>query len=95
MLSFVHRYTARPEPSVRNDPAEPEWVVITVPVVDAPAGLPLGEPAPDEPALGCAPAALPHAAASSAAATGTASLTGTGTRASNEVIILIVSRPRP
>jgi hypothetical protein len=64
-------------------------------MAEALAEPPLDEPAPDEPALGCVAALLPHAAASSPAATGTASLTGTGTRASNEVIILIFSRPRP
>jgi Sigma-70 region 3 len=40
MPSFAHRYTVRPDPSVRNVPAEPAWVVITVPVADALAELP-------------------------------------------------------
>ena len=40
MPSLAHRYTVRPDPSVRNVPAEPAWVVITVPVVDALAELP-------------------------------------------------------
>ena len=82
MPSFAHRYTVRPDPSVRNVPPEPAWVVITVPVADA-----LAEP----PAAGAAVAALPHAAATSAEASGMPSLTGTGIRASNEWIIFIVS----
>jgi hypothetical protein len=73
LLSFTHRYTARPDPSVRNDPAEPERTVITVldPALAA-AGL----------AAAVAPAwvllllpPLAHAAASSAVPTGTATLT--------------------
>jgi hypothetical protein len=64
-------------------------VVITVPVVDALAELPaagaeLGD------AEGEA-AALPHAVASSAEATGIPSLTGTGILARSEWIIFIVS----
>jgi hypothetical protein len=86
MVSFDQRYTARPDPSVRNDPAEPAWVVITVPVVAALAGLPLaGVPAACDP-----PLLLLHAAASSAAPSGTPSLTGTGIRASNEFLIFIL-----
>jgi hypothetical protein len=86
MVSFDQRYTARPDPSVRNDPVEPAWVVITVPVVLAAlAGLPLaGVPA------ACDPPPLLHAAASSAAATGTPSLTGIGIRVSNELLIFIL-----
>ena len=85
MVSFDQRYTARPDPSVRNDPADPAWVVITVPVVAALAGLPLaGVPA------ACDPPPLLHAAASSAAPSGTPSLTGTGIRASNEFLIFIL-----
>jgi hypothetical protein len=67
--------------------------VIVAVIADALGEAALDEPAPDEPALGVA-AALPHAAASSAAATGTPSLTGTGIRARNEFMIFIVSRPR-
>jgi hypothetical protein len=41
-LSFIHKYKARPEPSVRNDPAELSLAVITVPdpaePLDAAAG---------------------------------------------------------
>ena len=77
--SFAHTYTVRPDPSVRNAPAEPAWAVTTVPVVDALAGLP---PAGAE--LGDELAALLHAVASSAEASGIPSLTGTGIRASNE-----------
>jgi hypothetical protein len=102
MLSFVHRYTARPVPSVRNAPAEPVRVVITAAVAEAPAEPDAaGEPAaaagldaaaePD--AAGCDPPLL-QAAAISAAATGTPSFTGTGIRASNELIILIMSFPK-
>jgi hypothetical protein len=88
--SWAHRYTVRPDPSVRNAPAEPAWVVITVPVVDALAELPAAgaELAGDE---GDELAALPHAAASSAKASGITSLTGSGIRASSEWIIFIVS----
>jgi hypothetical protein len=64
-------------------------VLITVPVVDALAELPaagaeLGE-------LGAAVAALLHPAASSAEASGIPTLTGTGIRATNERIIVIIS----
>ena len=101
MLSLDHRYTARPVPSVRNAPAEPERVVITAAVAEAPAEPDAGEPAaaagldaagePD--AAGCDPPPLLQAAAISAAATGTPSFTGIGIRASNELVILIVSFP--
>jgi hypothetical protein len=86
MPSLAHRYTVRPDPAVRNVPAEPAWVVITVPVVDALAELPAAGAE-----LGDEAAALPHAVASSAEASGIPSLTGTGIRASNEWIIFIVS----
>ena len=80
MPSLAHRYTVRPDPSVRNAPAEPPaWVVITVPVVDALAELPAAGAE-----LGDDAEALPHAVASSAEASGIPSLTGTGIRASNE-----------
>jgi hypothetical protein len=82
MPSLAHRYTVRPDPSVRNAPVEPAWVVITVPVVDALAELP---------AAGAELAALLHAVASSAEASGIPSLTGSGILASNEWIIFIVS----
>jgi hypothetical protein len=85
MPSFAHRYTVRPDPSVKNVPAEPAWVVTTVPVVDALAELPAAGVE-----LGDAPALL-HAAAISAEATGIPSLTGSGIRASIEWIIFIVS----
>jgi hypothetical protein len=51
---------------------------------------PLADPAgcdPDD----CDAAALPHAAASSPAATGTLSFTGAGTRASNDLPMLTIS----
>ena len=88
MPSLAHRYTARPDPAVRNAPAEPAWVVITVPVADALAGFPAAELAGAE---GDEAAALLHAVASSAEASGIPSLTGIGIRASNEWIIFIVS----
>jgi len=87
MPCLAHRYTARPDPAVRNAPAEPAWVLITVPVVDALAGLPAAGAELGEEAV----AALLHAVASSAAPSGTASLTGIGIRASSERIIFIVS----
>jgi hypothetical protein len=77
-----------PELSVRNVPVEPAVVLMTVPDPDAAAGLPL-------PAAGAELAAepllleLPHAAASSAAATGTPSFTGMGIRVSNELTMCI------
>jgi hypothetical protein len=95
MPSLAHRYTARPDPSVRNAPAEPAWVVITVPVVDALAELPAAGAELAGAELGDEAAALLHAAASSADASGIPSLTGTGIRASNEWIIFIVSSRRP
>src|ERR1700677_653513 len=87
MGSFTHRYSARPDELVRNEPAEPEAVVITVPVVDV---LPEADVAPEAAAPAAEPLLL-HAATSSAAASGTPSLTGIGSRASNELLIFIVS----
>jgi hypothetical protein len=74
---------------VRNVPVEPAWVVITVPVVDALAEL----PAPAAELVGAEgeAAALLHAVASSAEASGTPSLTGSGILARSEWIIFIVS----
>jgi hypothetical protein len=85
--SLAHRYTVRPDPLVRNVPVEPAWVVITVPVVDALAELPAAELAGAEGEA----AALLHAVASSAEASGTPSLTGSGILARSEWIIFIVS----
>jgi hypothetical protein len=69
--------------------------VIVAVIADALGEAAPDEAAPDEPALGVVVAALlPHAAASSAAATGTPSLTGTGIRARNEFMIFIVSPRR-
>jgi hypothetical protein len=87
--SLAHRYTVRPDPLVRNVPVEPAWVVITVPVVDALAELPAaaGELVGAEGEA----AALLHAVASSAEASGTPSLTGSGILARSEWIIFIVS----
>ena len=86
--SLAHRYTVRPDPLVRNVPAEPAWVVITVPVVDALAELPAAAELAG--AEGEA-AALLHAATISAEASGIPSLTGSGILAMNEWIIFIVS----
>jgi len=91
MLSAAHRYTVRPEPAVRNAPAEPAWVLITVPVVDALAELPAAGAELGDEAGDVAAAALPHAVASSAEPSGIASLTGIGILASSERIIFIVS----
>jgi hypothetical protein len=85
MPSAAHRYTERPE-SVRNVPPDPECDAITVSLVF--------EDAECEPA-GCEPdvcdTALPHAAASSPAATGTPSLTRPGTRASRDLLMFTIS----
>jgi len=63
LLSLVHRYTARPEPVVKNVPADDEEVVMTVePEPPLEDDAPLGE------LLDAAPALL-HAATSSAAPT--------------------------
>jgi hypothetical protein len=89
MPSLAHRYTVRPDPLVKNAPAEPAWVVITVPVVDALAELPAAG-AELAGAEGDAAAAL-HAAVASTAASGMPSLTGFGILARSEWIIFIVS----
>jgi hypothetical protein len=91
MLSLAHRYTVRPDPVVKNAPAEPAWVVITVPVVDALAELPAAGAELAGAELGDEAAALPHAAVASTAASGIPSLTGIGILASSEWIIFIVS----
>jgi hypothetical protein len=77
----------RPAPLVRNEPPELVLVVITVDDVAELAGA-----AADGEALLLA--LLLHAAASSAAPSGTASLIGTGTRASNEALIVIIPLAR-
>jgi hypothetical protein len=89
MPSLAHRYTVRPDALVRNAPAEPAWAVITVPVVDALAELPAA--AAELAGAEGEAAALPHAATSSAEASGIPSLTGPGVLASSEWIIFIVS----
>src|SRR6202020_813153 len=43
--SFVQRSTARPDPSVRNAPAEPDFVVMTRPDPAAAAAEPVDPPA--------------------------------------------------
>jgi hypothetical protein len=65
--------------------------VITVPVVDALAELPAAAAELAGADAEVEAAALPHAATSSAEASGTTSLTGPGVLASSERIIFIVS----
>src|ERR1700733_15660555 len=86
MLSAAHRYTARPDELVRNGAAEPWCDSITVAVVNP---LLAGVPAALDPVVD--PAAVPHAAASSPAATGTPRFTGIGSRPSRDMFILILS----
>jgi hypothetical protein len=81
---------ARPALLVRNEPPELVLVVITVDDAD-----PAGAAADGEVLLLVLlplllPLLLHAAAASSATASGAASLTGTGTRASNEALIVII-----
>jgi hypothetical protein len=97
--SFMNRYTVRPDPVVRNVPADPVWVSITVAVADEePAGEALaGAPPPYPlPVLVLVPVPLlvllHAAAASSATASGAPSLTVAGNRRTHEVLIVIVSR---
>jgi hypothetical protein len=87
--SLAHRYTVRPDAVVRNAPAEPAWVVITVPAVDALAELPAA--AAELAGAAGEAAALLQAATISAEATGIPSLTGSGILVMSEWIILIVS----
>jgi hypothetical protein len=89
MGSFVHRYTVRPEASVRNVPFATVFVVITVLAFDVPAGLaPAWDPEPVLLLL------LLHAAASSAtAASGIPALAATGIRAGDK-LVMIISVPR-
>jgi len=104
VVSLAHRYTVRPDPSVRNAPAEPTWVVSTVPVAEAGAELAgaaaelagaaaelAGAAAELAGAAADVLAALLHAAAASTEAAVTASLTDFGRRASSEWILFIVS----
>src|SRR6516225_771458 len=90
MPSFAHRYTVRPDPSVRNVPAEPALVVITIaepePEAEAEADAPACAPVPLLVPL------LPHAAAVNATAISAPNRTGTGMRVNNELLIVIVSR---
>src|ERR1700758_1560300 len=83
---------ARPAPLVRNEPPELVLVVITVDDAELPA------PAAGDEVLLVLPLLLPlllHAAAASiATASGAASLTGTGTRASKEALIVIIPLAR-
>ena len=89
VLSATNRYTVRPDPSVRNVPADPVPVLITIPVAAAGEALPAD--APLLPAGLLLLAALPHAAASSATPSEAPSLAATGIRLNNELLILIIS----
>jgi len=98
MASFANMYTERPDPSVRNVPADPVWVSIVIAVAaadDAPAPPPYPPPYPPPlPLTGLLlELLLQAAAASSAAASGTPSLTAAGSREANEPLIVIVSCP--
>jgi hypothetical protein len=90
--SFMNTYTVRPDPVVRNVPADPVRVSITVAVADEePAGEALAVAPP--PALAALLLVLlPHAAASSATASSAPSLTVAGNRRTNELLIVIISR---
>jgi hypothetical protein len=71
-VSFTHRYTARPDPSVRNVAPDAVAVVITVPAEDPPPdeALPVADaPVPDAPELGGLLVLLAHAVTSSAVPT--------------------------
>jgi hypothetical protein len=94
--SFAHRPTARPDPSVRNAPADPDFVVITRP---EPAGTAagLGVPPADEAAadelllpelLQAAVGRVPPGAAASPAP----SQTAPGIRIPTDALIATVSR---
>jgi hypothetical protein len=91
MLSLSHRYTERPDPSVRYVPAEPDLVLITVPEPVALLELEADALALDPDPLGLVLLLLLHAAASSAAASGTPSLTPTDSFVRNELLIFIPS----
>jgi hypothetical protein len=108
-LSLVHRYTARPDPSVRTVPADDEAVLMTVaPDALAPplagallAGALLGADAPAGvlDAAGLLLAALEHAAASSATPTApptpVASLAGADIRFMEFLIMSFSRLARP
>jgi hypothetical protein len=99
-VSLTHRYTARPEPSVRNVPADDDAVVMTV-APDAPVLAPAaplllaGGAAAGELLAAAVLLALLHAATSSTAPTApptpAASLAGADTRFNMEFLILFVS----
>jgi hypothetical protein len=101
-VSLTHRYTARPEPSVRNVPADDVAVVMTVPPDALPlAAALLGAGAAAELLAGAAAGAavlllaLEHAATRTAAATApptpAASFAGPDIRFTMEFFILFVS----
>jgi hypothetical protein len=93
-VSLTHRYTARPEPSVRNVFPDAVEVVMTV----APDALLLPAAAAGELAAGAAALLLPleHAATSrptpTAPPTPAASLAGADIRFTMEYLIVFVSR---
>jgi hypothetical protein len=101
-VSLTHRYTARPEPSVRNSPADEEAVLMTVepdPLAPPLAAL-LGADAPAGELLAAAPVLLlllPLAHAATRTATPTApptpaaSRAGADIRCNTEFLIVFVS----
>jgi hypothetical protein len=87
VVSATHRYSALPDPSVRNVPAEPDAVLTTAPPVDEPdPAEPPAEPPAWAATLGALGAADPppplllHAAATTAVAT-----SGNATLAKNRI----------
>jgi hypothetical protein len=93
LLSFAHRYTAFPDPSVRTVPADEDAVEMTVPDPLRPAEEE-APPAAADPLAGgvlLVLALLPQAAARSAAASPSPSLAGTGTRPGIEMLMNIFS----
>src|ERR1700733_10806624 len=97
-VSLAHTYTARPVPFIRTGPAELEAVEMTVELAAAAfpeltaAGLLLAGVAA---VLLLLPPLLQAAASSVAAASGTPTLTGTGTRAKRDFVPCAMPRLRP
>jgi hypothetical protein len=95
--SLAHTYTARPVPLIRTGPAELEAVEMTVELAAAAfpelaeAGLLLAGVA----AVLLLPPPLQAAASSVAAASGTPTLTGTGTRAKRDFVTCALPGLRP
>jgi len=93
--SFIHRYTARPDPSVRNAPADPDFVVMTRPdpaaaaAADPPAGV-AGADELLEPEL--LQAAVSSAAPSATASPAPSRVVPPGVRSLTDALIVTVSR---